>query len=275
MKTKKGMPIFLDETDRPIVDPLHSDTNAQTFRPANKPAKKLYQCIESMRDLLVLLKNIPTSKAVDKQRRKTKAIFTPLYSFVIALQSLMHDIQNNPDTKNHLPEGTDIIVDTMDRRFASIIPHGKSELLRVIRNRMSAHIDVDLDPAEAQALFSQATTPEIGLWLHTCVAVLCDLLKLPIYLWSCATSKPNEFGLTTPTEPIMMTFEIGDVRPKQITGCFIIRDPRTDVFNMAKDLVNASEWMFGPNDRRIRGFKEDGPNEPWAQSLETLLSPKQ
>lgn len=271
MKKNKGLPIFLDETERPIVDPLSADTGAQDFRPANKPAEKLYRCIESMRDLLVILESIPTTKAADKRRRKTKVIFTPLYSFVASLQRLMHDIQNNPDTKAHLPKGTDKIIEEMDCRLASIVPHGKTELLRVIRNRMSAHIDEDLDPSEAQELFSRATLPEVGLWLHACITVLCDLLKLPIYTWSCGTSRPNEFGLTVVNEPIMTTFEIGHLGPKRISGFYIIkRDPRTDVFNLAKDVVNASEWMFGPNDIKIRGFTEDGPRDSWAKSLETL-----
>ena len=273
--TQKGMPIYFDEADRKLIDALSTDDSSHNLYPSNRPAQKLHRCVEAMRDLLPLIESISESKAVDKQRRKLKLLITPLYSFVEALLHLMHDIQTNPDTKRGLPPGSDSLVSKMESMLGSCVPHQDKELLRKLRNQMSSHIDPSLDPISARDLFNKATPSEVGRWLDSCITVLADLLKLPIYVWSCSTDRPDIVGFTAIGAPVITFFQTEDNHIIRIAGMYLMkRDPRTEVFELLHMLVVASRWMFKPTDPQIRGFKADDKQDSWAQSLITLKEMK-
>ena len=267
----KGMPIYFDETDRKLIDALSTDDTSHNLYPSNRPAQKLHRCVEAMRDLLPHVESIAETKAVDKQRRKIKLLFTPLYSFVMALLHLMHDIQTNPDTKRGLPPGTDSLVSKMESMLGNCVPHQNKELLGQLRNQMSSHIDPTLDPIDARDLFEKATLSEVGRWLDACITVLADLLKLPIYIWSCSTERPDIIGLTSIGAPVITFSQTEGNQVVRIVGIFIMkRDPRTEVFELLQSLVVASRWMFKPTDPQIKGFKVDDKQDSWAQSLISL-----
>jgi len=270
-----GIPIYLDEQERRLIDALSSDDIPHNLYPSNLPAQKLHRCVEAMRDLLPLVESIADTKAADKRRRKLKLLFTPLYSFVEALLHLMHDVQTNPDTKRGLPPGTDALVSRMETMLSNCVPHQKRELLRKLRNQMSSHIDPSLDPFAARDLFRKANPSAIGRWMDATVTVLADLLKLPIYIWSCGSEQANVFGLTAIGAPVITFFETDGKHPTRIAGVFLLKhDPRTEVFELLKALVGASRWMFKANDPQISGFKQDGKTDSWAQSLITLKKMK-
>lgn len=266
------MPIYFDEKDRVLIDALSLTDEEHRLYPSSRPAQKLHRCIEAMRDLIPLIENIAASKSSDKRQRQTKLLFTPLYSFVEAIIYLMHDIQTNPDTKRGLPPGTDALLTQMENILGQLVPHKRNQLLRVIRNQMSSHIDPTLDPLAARELFNKASFSDIGIWIDACVTILADLLKLPIYIWSCSTKQPNIIGLTAIGGPLITFFEVEDNEVIGIVGAFLMkRDPRYEVFDLVCELINKSRWMFKPSDPQIRGFKIDNPaTDSWAQSLKTL-----
>ena len=272
---QKGMPIYFDDKDRRLIDALSLDDQSGELYPSSIAAQKLHRCLEAMRDLLPLIEDIAAAKATDKRKRGLKLLFTPLYSFVEALRHLMHDIQTNPDTKRGLPPGTDALVSEMEKLLDECVPHQRNQLLRQIRNQLSSHIDAKLDPIAARNLFAKVTPAEVGKWLDCMITVLADLMKLPIYIWSCSTARPNVFGLTAIGAPFITFFETVGRSPTRIIGIFLMkRDPRTEMFELLQALVTASRWMFNPTDPQIRGFKEDAATESWAQSLISLQEMK-
>lgn len=271
--TKGLLPIYFDDADRSIIDAIRADGKPhEELYPSNPPAQKLHHCLEAMRDLLPLLETLAGTEAADKRRRQLKLLFTPLCSLVESILRLMHDIQCNPDTKHSLPPGTDALVARMEKMLDAAVPHRRNQLLRQIRNRMSAHVDSQTDPMAARALFAQAQASDVGRWLDALMTVLADLLKLPIYVWSCSSKDGRVVGLTAFGAPVITFFECDDGgHVVRIAGMYLMkRDPRTEVFDLLRALIESSRWMFRPNDPQIQGFRRDGSTDSWAQSLMTL-----
>lgn len=268
---EKGICIYFDESDRPIVDALCAEEDLHHLYPSNLPAQKLYRCVEAMRDLLPLIEDIAQTKSAEIHLRKIKVLCTPLYSFVQCILDLMHDIQCNPDTKKGLPPKTDALVSEMEKTLDEAVPYGREKTLRTIRNRLSAHIDPDMDPLTARKLLARAGPSEIGRWLDALVSVLADLLKLPIYVWTCEGKHDNVVGLTAPGAPVITFVTLDGGHVVGIAGILLMkRDPRTEIFDLLLRLVDSSRWMFKPKDPRITGFRRDKTGEAWCQSPKTL-----
>jgi len=268
--TQNGMPITFDDTEYQLADPMSKSPRASYFHPSNDAAHKLSRCVECMRDIEEMLQTIPKVKSVAKRRRRLKQLFTPLYSFITCIVDLMHDIQTNPETRSCInSKETASIVTEMEKRFKANIP----TTLRLVRDKMSAHVDKNLHSCEAQQIFSKADFSQVGFWLHSSLCVLADLLKLPIYQWSC-DSRSKGSAKILPSGSLVL-IEIGideNNRPSHIKGASLVKqDPRNEIFLLIKKIVASSRWMFRKHDPQITGFAEDKPGSSWAKSLETLL----
>jgi hypothetical protein len=269
----KGAPMYPDDKDRFIMDPLKEQLSPYDYYPSNVAAQKLYRCVEAMRDILNDLEDAAETQAKDKRRRKVKRLFTPICCLAEHVINLLNDIRSNPDTKRLLTEDVNVLADEIEQKFSEIVPHQHGQILRVIRNKMAAHIDGRQKPDEAHKLFSEATSAQVGLWIHASITVIADLIKLPIYQWTTGTDNPNHFLILSSNNPfpVMPVFETENGVMKRILGALIPQnDPRKEIQNLIFLIVTKSQWMFRKTDPQIRGFIEDSPESSWAKSLESL-----
>jgi hypothetical protein len=224
--------------------------------------------VECVRDIELLLQTAGRLKSRTKQRRKLKIIHTPLYSLVEGIRDLANDLENNPDTVRQLPQGARQLVPQLRSQLLLISTAEKGGLLSTTRDRIAAHVDRELSAEEMQFLLSQADPSQIGLWLHTCVAVLSDFIKLPVYFWSCEPDGDDTVRILF-KEPFVVTFGLDSTgRANRLLNLHLVASPpRYEVAKLLMRVVKNSKWMFRANDQRITSFEADKPGDPWAKSL--------
>jgi hypothetical protein len=262
-------PIYADVI-RKIAD-VAKEYDPHAWQPANTPAKKLFRCIESLRDLDSLLLDAGRAKSKDKVRRKLKILHTPLHSLVEAARDLANDLENNPETVRMLPENARQIIPKIRSQLIHISTIETGGALSTIRDKISAHVDKELTLEQMHHLLDHAQPSQVGLWVHTCISVLSDFIKLPVYFWAC---HPNGNGSVRIMfkEPFVVTLELDSKR--NVTRLLDVQmmpaPPRYELMILFKKIVKRSKWMFSLSDARIINFSEDQDDEPWAKSLEWL-----
>jgi hypothetical protein len=264
-----GLPIYADQVRR-LVDAA-TELQPHNWRPANVAAQKLFRCVECLRDIEVMLKSAGRSVNQVKRRRKLKIMLTPLHSLAEACRDLLNDLECNPGSFCRFPQGVRDLLPHMRSQLLRNVPINKGGLLSTARNKISAHIDRDLSSDEMRTLQSQAEPAQIGLWLHTCVAVIADLIKVPVFFWSCDSGREDAVRILF-NEPFVITLGLApDGKVNRLLGAdFIPKPPRYDVVKLLMRVVGSSKWMFGPKDTRITEFTEDKPESPWPKSLRWL-----
>jgi len=264
-----GGPVYADEV-RQLAD-VATEYQPHSWKPANHAAQKLFCCVECLRDMEVLLQTAGRLKNKTKQRRKLKIIHTPLYSLVEAIRDLANDLENNPDTICQLPKGARQLVPQLRSQLLLISTVEKGGLLATTRDKISAHVDRELSAEEMHILLGQANPSQIGLWLHTCVAVLSDFIKLPVYFWSCEPDGDGTVRILF-KEPFVVTLGLDSAgKANRLLDLHMVpKPPRRDIFELLMRVVKNSKWMFRANDNRILNFVEDKPGDSWAKSLQSL-----
>ncbi len=264
-------PIYADAI-RKIAD-VAKEYDPHAWQPANTPAKKLFRCIESLRDLDFLLLDAGRAKSKDKLRRKLKILHTPLHSLVEGARDLANDLENNPESVRMLPENARQIIPKIRSQLIHISTIEKGGTLSTIRDKISAHVDKELTLEQMHFLLDHAKPPQVGLWLHTCISVLSDFIKLPVYFWACHPNG-NESVRIMFKEPFVVTLELdSECNVTRLLDIHMMpAPPRHELMKLFKKIVERSEWMFSSNDVRITNFSEDQEDEPWAKSLAWLPS---
>jgi len=262
-------PVYSDQV-RKLAD-ITTEVQPQTWKPANVAAQKLFRCVECLRDLELLLQTAGRSKTKEKRRRRLKILLTPLHSLVEAIRDLANDLENNPSTASRLPAGSRQLVNQMRSQLLRISTIEKGGLLSISRNKISAHVDRELSAEEMQGLLTQANPSQVGMWLHTCVAVLSDFIKLPAYFWSCNADGEKAMRILF-VEPFVVTLGLDSAgKAKRLLDVHMVaKPPRRDVLELLMRVIKNSKWMFGPKDFCIRKFVPDEPADSWARSLRWL-----
>lgn len=266
----RGMPIFLDQFDREIADALpEGEVDIAAWYPSNAAAHKLWRCLECLRDLDELLKDVAHQKNATKRKRRLKIAVTSLHSLTTALDDLLNDIQSNKETSSLLKADQHKQIQAIKEQFGMMLPHDHKAPLSLVRNKLSSHIDKELRPSEAQELGNLITPSEFGRWLHICLHLVLDLTKLDIYWWSC--NPPSEgYVRFMSNEPFIVTFKVDGHRIVELAALHIAkRSPRNDIPDVVERVVTNSTWMFKPGQPRISSLKED-EKEDWNTFLGNL-----
>jgi hypothetical protein len=267
-----GMPIYFDPTDRNIVDSLsEEEVDADNWYPSNKAAQKLWRCLECLRDLDELLEIAVNQKNAAKKKRRLKIAITPLYSLILAIHDLLNDIQCNEETSKLLKQNDLDQISKITNQFNSMLPHDHKAHLSILRNKLSSHIDKKLYPHEAKEIGSTIIPSEFGRWLHICLHLLLDLIKLNIYSWTCKSPEKSFIRLMT-NEPFLVTFKLEEEIYK-IVGIHIANSPKNSIPIIIKILIENSQWMFKPNQPRIGALHEDS-KENWNTFLDNKILSK-
>lgn len=269
-----GMPIYLDKVARPLCDPADQGSAHDSWHPGNVASQRLFRCVECLRDINDALADAGAARNEVKQRRKLKQMFIPLLSLAESITDLIHILQSNEDALSRMQPTDPKLLQQIKTKYQEFVPLSSAALLRQIRNKMAAHVDKDLWPNEAQALLAQAKHGEIGLWIHTSLTVLSDLLKLKVYAWVAASKDARLYRLMH-TEPFLVTFRIENGAIVELVGADMVsQSPRTLVMLLIEEIIQHSQWMFQDGEPRIQGLVQDQPGDHWAKSLRTLPSKK-
>jgi hypothetical protein len=264
-----GLPVYLD-IERDLIDPIESEPSDRDWQPGNRACQKLFRCVEAVRDLKEVIDNAQEVENATKRRRRLKLLATPLYSFATCIDDLLNDCIGNSDTRSKLSTDQVKTIAEVRTLLSERVPFRKGGMLARLRNKAAAHVDADLSPDDMRRLLKSVPLQQLGFWMDTCVSVFCDVLKLPIYFWTCHCEYPNVIRLLA-AEPILASFKLKNNEISEFVGAHVIqRSPRMIVANLVFELIETSRWMFGANDPQIRSFYYDDKDSHWAQSLSNL-----
>jgi hypothetical protein len=267
MKLSKGLPIFSD-IDRDLVDPAAEQPRDEDWRPGNSAAHKLFRCVESLRDVDQLLQVRPNERS--PPRRWLKNLVTPIHSLAICLDELLDDCVGNPDTRAKLHKNDAALIVNLKHVLLHKVPLKKGGVLARLRNKATAHIDKHLHADGARSLLENLQPHHLGFWLDVCISVYCDVLKLPIYFWSCKSNDPDVIRVLM-AEPFLVSMKLKNGAINELVGSHLItRSPRAALGELAVRVVNSSRWMFREVDPQIRAFHYDSPDSWWAQTLHRM-----
>lgn len=266
----RGMPICLDPVDRGIADSLsEGEADVNDWYPSNDAARKLWRCLECLRDLDELLEDVAQQKNATKKKRRLKIAVTPLHSFATSLDDLLNDIQCNKDTSSKLTSEQEEQIRRIREQFSLMLPHDHKAPLSMVRNKLSSHIDRSIHPGEAKDLGRVIDSSEFGRWLHICLHLCLDLTKLDIYCWTCEAPS-DELVRVMSNEPYLVTFRVEGNKVSELVGLHIVKkSPRNDIPDVIERLIESSVWMFKPRQPRIKSLKED-TKENWNTFLGNL-----
>lgn len=257
----KGMPVYEDDQIREIVDSLEANKLNPGWYPANGPSRSLWHCLESLRDIEVILSDAASKKNGTKRKRYAKFLSVPLLSLVKGVNGLCNQIISDKDSQS---EGQGTIpkeVSRIQRDFLELVPSENKEKLALIRNKLGAHIDSELWPWTSEKIFKNEDVHEMGKWLHICIHAIIDLIKLENYAWSVNSSHPKYTRLMT-CEPFIVTFAMHEEGKKLAALHIAKKSPKQTVVDLADAIIKNSHWLFKPNQRRIRNLFVDS-SENW------------
>lgn len=253
--SSQGMPIYEDEYVRSVADSLDEDEESNAWYPANNMAIKLWQCLEALRDIEVALESASSQKNSTKRKRQLKQFSVQLHSFATAVARLCDQIIGDDDARRWLEKGVAKQISAIKSEFLELAPIDHNSDLSILRNRMGGHIDRDLVPWGAREILSRNVLSNLGKWLHVCLHVMLDLLKLDVYSWS-VRSTPGYFRLMA-IEPFLLTFEV-DAGIKSLVAVHVARrSPRNAIADVIESVVRKSQWMFSSDEVRIGSLKGD------------------
>lgn len=263
-ETKKGIPIYLDPTSRRIVTTGDESNRIDVWHPSNVVARRLWGCLEVLRDINDLLEDGANAKNSGKKKRKAKFIAGYVHSLAKSVDKLCSSIIGERDTRKQLGSEKTKEVEKIQKEFSEFVPFQWNEQLSSYRNKLAAHFDENFWPSDATELLNSVPTHKIGNWLHVCLHVLLDLTKLDIYSWSCDSGHENYIRLMS-NEPFIVTMEVDNNTKsiKALAGLDIANEsPRNTVAEVVGVAIELSQWMFKKGQPRIAGLKEDS-KEKW------------
>lgn len=254
--TQKGMPIYEDTEERSIVDALDDNQETPDWYPANELARKLWHCLEALRDIELALENASMHQDADRRRRQLKQFSVPLHSLAVTIVNLCNQVAGDADAKHWLDKVTVSQVSKIKTEFVSLVPIEPKSDLSVIRNRLGGHIDRGLCPWSAREILSRNGMSGFGRWLHTCIHALLDLMKLDVYAWSVYTPVEGQIRLMT-SEPVITTILFSEERKEIVALHLAKRSPRMVIVDAMERIISCSQWMFESGQPRIGRLRVD------------------
>lgn len=261
------IPIYDDPTEWNIVDAA-SDPKPNEWHPSNGPARRLCRCLEGVRDLVEALEHVLSVHNRSKKRRRMRSVITPLHNLCACTVDLLNSIQSDNALVDGLPENCGKDLAKIVAFLKASVPFEGSGKLALLRNKVAAHYDRDMQPMELRAINLSVDLTEIAEWISINIFVLCDALKLKAYTWS-GTGYSKDSQMIMCSEPLMTDFRVEAGRVVGINGCFVSKSPRWEVYHGLRSLWKKSDELFErPSVWRIREFIEDDPGCHWSKVLQ-------
>ncbi|MBV9009049.1 MAG: hypothetical protein JO354_07780 [Verrucomicrobia bacterium] len=259
-----SLAIYNDSSEWQIVDAT-DDGRSREWHPMNGPAKHLCRCLEGVHDVQEQIEHVFTAQNRAKRRRRLRSLVVPLHSLCIATVDLLNCIASDKTIAERLPRTAGSDIAQLLAFVRAHVPFGRGEKLTALRNKIAAHYDRDLQPSDSRQLNASIELTEVAEWISVLISVLCDVLKLNVFMWS-GTGYAEGGVMIMCTDPLMTDFQVEDGQVVAINGAYITKSPRWCAYAALKTLWLVSDRMFERSSRwRIKEFVEDAPGDHWSK----------
>jgi hypothetical protein len=238
---QRGVPVYIEELVRDLSDPTLSIADGE-WHPANDAARKLWACVEAMRDIEDIL-----DSREEADTRRLKRLLTPLDSLLAAVVGLGNYLASSDDMKKQIAtdirKGLGKATADLKRAEAFTTPAD----LKFIRDKLSAHVDKKIQSWDAQEALSHLKPAQVRDAIQACLVALVTLLSVNVYAWT-ASDCPDGFVKIMTAEPTLITLKMVDGKPvASHLGVEIARSPRQWVNSYCRKLNDLAAEALCPN----------------------------
>jgi hypothetical protein len=253
---RPGLWIFRERRERGVVDPADEVLIAADWQPANTAATKLWYCLEPLRDIHEMLGAARETSKPKNQRRRLKLLATPLLTLAQNVQALCNCLETDPDYRDVLTPHQRKQVRMLREAFEKDVPLGPDSPLKVVRDKLSAHMDKKMRPERAREILDSTGPSVLGSWLHGCLYVLEVVLasELPVFFWR-SSDAPEGCIRLMHYEPHVLTIEAAP-ETTRLVGYDIGSRPSRAAYRLIEDIVRDSQWLFKKGERHLRVDEE-------------------
>jgi hypothetical protein len=237
--------------------------------PWNSPAQRLWRAVSALDDVTDSLEHYNLARDPKKKRRRLRLMAVPLHSLCVAIIDTINAIISDKQIHTRLPNNSAKELNVLKDKFIEWVPFDRKRKLGQLRNKTAAHLDEKTHPFDMNQILKDVRPTEMGEWLHCCLGVICDLLKLDAYMWTAITGSADLL-VTMCQEPLIAVIRCENGRAVELLNVFMRRtSPKKDVFDRISEACEASQLLFEePSDFHITGFFEDDPAKGWASMLQ-------
>lgn len=251
-----GIPVYRDSKDRGIVDPAEEADSPINWVPRNQLAVKLWRCLEALRDIQEILGEARQVSNPKKQRRRLKIVATPMLSLAQGVRSLCNSLATDPELGQRLSRETREYFNKVREAFDEDVPLGAESSLKMIRNKIAAHVDSKLGPKDAHKLLDEVKPNKYGHWLHACIWVLQEVMQPDLYSWHSEDGPDGGIRLMN-VEPWVITFVKTPEGECSLAGVDVGVSPKRVILRVCEEIVRESQWLFGANEERLKVLEDD------------------
>jgi hypothetical protein len=223
-----GIPLYVEPVPRPVRDPACPET-IDAWEGANTVTFRLLEALESLRDLRVALNDLASQSDPRSDRRRIKRISTPLYSFAWSVRNICKELVANPDSYGGLSDADKAGVQRYDNEMAGAVPLSGESPLRVVRNKIDAHVDPDT-AKNPQGVWAHVNLANYVAWLACSLVTFKQLLALDVYAWTCQSTHPQVFRLMS-VDGTLVDLVMVDGHPSMIAGVTQTTSPMLSIAN--------------------------------------------
>lgn len=238
-------PLNFDPIDRGLHDPSSAaDTD---WHPATPATRKLWRCFEAMQKIRFLLESMSGDKSESRKRRFLIQLAVPLVDFFKCIDDLTEAIEGDSQTRSHLSGEAIQKVRLLRIRFREAVLEG-IQPLQTVRNKLGAHTDEKLEPAEASILVAALDLHKIAAWLHAGLIAVDQLANLECYAWTSVGYRSTETRLMN-CEPFAVSF-LSD-EPHDLISIEVAASPKRHIRDAIVNVIELSTWMFADDQTRL------------------------
>lgn len=246
-KKRHGMPIYPDPTERQLAS-FESQADSPTWYPSNRAAHKLWRSVEALRDLKLILELVGANPTDSKRNLKIAA--TQLHTLATTVTDLGNYFASDESLKKDLSKEDISAIRTVNEDLTRNVPVRKNSEFDKLRNKLSAHIDAELHPAETRKIAEPLTPNSFYKWLTHSIKGLVELLNLDLYQWTCESTVPNAMSIMH-TEPFVLTLTFPP--ESKIVSLNIVKEsPRNEIPSLCTDVLALADWMRSPGNPCLR-----------------------
>ena len=228
-----GIPVFIDKSEPRIADAAHG-LRLGDWNPANDAAIKLIRCLEAARDLRLGFDFLSLSPAPAQEKRRIKAIATPLWSLATGINDVHVEVQNS-DLFRGLDKRTRRAFLNRAAAFRVAVLGGKDGPLKSVRDKIGAHIDKEIILG-AERIWKHVDLIRFIDFVRICVEELNFLLGQDVYAWTRHTDDPGIVRLMN-VDGTLVDLAHEDDELQYISSVSFVTSPRIGVAREINGLV--------------------------------------
>ncbi len=231
---RKGIPLYTDWKEPEIKDPaIVQDKTA--WHGCNQIAFKLLGCIEALRDLEPTMKTLSKLNQPSDDKRIVKQLASPLYVLSSGVYDMFNELESNARNYSLIDSSQHKEIICRKKKFCSGVPIDKNSDLRVVRDKIDAHID-KVAVRQPEEYWGKVNLPYFLELIGHSVEQILYLLSLNVYGWTRESSHPDILSLMT-VDGNLVDYYMQDRKPKAILNVTLVKSPKYGVLNEIRRFV--------------------------------------